>query len=63
MQSFEGVLRDPQHLKRFCRFADPLELWRRRAKDVRGEALPGGHYINEEAPRQVEDWLLRFFGG
>ena len=45
------------------RFADPLELWRRRAKDVRGEALPGGHYINEEAPRQVEDWLLRFFGG
>src|SRR5215475_10599266 len=30
------------------RFADPLALWRDRAKDVRGEALPTGHYVNEE---------------
>jgi haloacetate dehalogenase len=44
------------------RFADPLEHWRRRAHDVRGEALPTGHYINEEAPRQVVDWFVRFFG-
>ena len=45
------------------RFADPLGLWRLRAEDVRGEALPSGHYVNEEAPEQVLDWFLRFFGG
>jgi haloacetate dehalogenase len=44
------------------RFADPLALWRQRAEDVRGEALPSGHYVNEEAPGQVVDWFLRFFG-
>ena len=43
------------------RFADPLGLWRLRANDVRGEALPTGHYVNEEAPDQVLDWFLRFF--
>jgi hypothetical protein len=25
------------------------------------EALPSGHYVNEEAPEQVLDWFLRFF--
>jgi haloacetate dehalogenase len=45
------------------RFADPLSLWRQRAEDVRGEALPSGHYVNEEAPEQVLDWFLRFFPG
>jgi haloacetate dehalogenase len=45
------------------RFADPLGLWKLRAEDVRGEALPTGHYVNEEAPAQVADWFLRFFGG
>jgi hypothetical protein len=29
---------------------------------VRGEALPSGHYVNEEAPQQVLDWFQRFFG-
>jgi haloacetate dehalogenase len=43
------------------RFADPLGLWRQRAEDVRGEALPSGHNVNEEAPQQVLDWFLRFF--
>jgi haloacetate dehalogenase len=38
-----------------------LELWRQRAEDVRGETLPSGHYVNEEAPRQMLDWFLRFF--
>jgi haloacetate dehalogenase len=42
------------------RFADPRALWRQRA-DVRGEALPSGHYVNEEAPQQVLDWFLSFF--
>ena len=45
------------------RFADPLGLWRQRAEDVRGEALPSGHYVNEEAPEQVLAWFLRFFVG
>ena len=44
------------------RFADPLAIWRQRAQDVRGEALPTGHYVNEEAPEQILDWFLRFFG-
>jgi haloacetate dehalogenase len=44
------------------RYADPIGMWRRRAEDVRGEALPSGHYVNEEAPEQVLDWFLRFFG-
>ena len=45
------------------RFNDPLGIWRQRARDVQGEALPGGHYVNEEAPEQVLDWFLRFFRG
>ncbi len=44
------------------RFAAPLDLWRLRAEDVRGEALPSGHYVNEEAPEEVLEWFLRFFG-
>ncbi|MGE0416405.1 MAG: alpha/beta fold hydrolase [Acetobacteraceae bacterium] len=44
------------------RFPDPLALWRARAEDVRGEALPTGHYVNEEAPDQMLAWFLRFFG-
>ena len=43
------------------RFADPLGLWRLRANDIRGEALPTGHYVNEEAPDQVLEWFFRFF--
>jgi haloacetate dehalogenase len=42
-------------------FADPLSIWRERAHDVSGEALPCGHYVNEEAPDEVAEWLLRFF--
>jgi len=26
------------------------------------QALPSGHYVNEEAPEQVLEWFLRFFG-
>ena len=42
-------------------FADPLSIWRERAKNVSGEGLPCGHYVNEEAPEQVIEWLFRFF--
>lgn len=32
---------------------DPLALWRAAAYDVRGAALPGGHYLAEELPQMV----------
>ena len=41
---------------------DCLALWRERASDVRGEALPGGHYLAEELPDMVVERLLAFFG-
>ncbi len=44
-----------------ARCFDVLELWRRRASDVRGETLPSGHYIPEECPELLGDKLLRFF--
>ena len=39
---------------------DALDLWRERAVDVRGEALPGGHYLAEELPEMVAERLLGF---
>lgn len=38
----------------------PLQEWRRRAADVRGHALPCGHYIAEEVPQLLLDELLPF---
>lgn len=40
---------------------DCLDLWRRRADDVTGETLPGGHYLAEECPDLVCERFLRFF--
>lgn len=40
---------------------DCLDLWRRRARDVRGRALPGGHYLAEELPDAVLAEFLDFF--
>ncbi len=40
---------------------DCLGLWRQRAADVRGQALPGGHYLAEELPERVLDEFIRFF--
>jgi haloacetate dehalogenase len=40
---------------------DPLALWRQRATDVSGEALPGGHFLAEELPNQVSQHLIDFF--
>ena len=39
---------------------DPLKEWRRIAGDVRGEALPCGHYIPEEAPDALLERALPF---
>lgn len=40
---------------------DVLSLWRERAGDVSGRALPCGHYIAEEAPAALLDEALKFF--
>lgn len=42
---------------------DCLALWRERAADVRGEALPGGHYLAEELPDAVAARLADFMIG
>ena len=43
---------------------DCLNLWRERAADVRGKALPGGHYLAEECPDAVlAEWLAFFAQG
>ncbi len=39
---------------------DPLALWRSVARDVRGEALPCGHYLPEEAPALLLERVLPF---
>lgn len=42
---------------------DPLAQWRLVAQDVRGEALPCGHYIAEEAPAALLERVLPFLDG
>jgi haloacetate dehalogenase len=39
---------------------DALALWREAAQDVRGHALPCGHYIPEEAPQPLLEAALPF---
>ena len=41
----------------------PLDAWRRVARDVRGEALPCGHYIAEEAPDELLARVQPFLAG
>ena len=41
---------------------DPLEAWKEVATDVRGKALPGGHYIAEEMPEILLEETLPFLG-
>jgi haloacetate dehalogenase len=40
---------------------DPLADWRSVAADVRGQALPAGHYLAEEVPEETLRELRRFF--
>jgi haloacetate dehalogenase len=40
---------------------DALALWRERATDVSGRALPGGHYLAEELPEEVTEEFEAFF--
>ncbi len=39
---------------------DPLPIWREKALDVRGEALPCGHFLPEEAPAETLAALSTF---
>jgi haloacetate dehalogenase len=39
---------------------EPLTVWREYATDVRGHALPTGHFVPEEAPDPVIEALLNF---
>ena len=39
---------------------DVLETWRERASDVRGDALPGGHFMPEESPEETYRALREF---
>ena len=41
---------------------DPLAEWRKVADDVRGQALPCGHYIPEEAPQALLQAIEPFLG-
>lgn len=41
---------------------DVLAVWRERAEDVRGRALPCGHFLPEEAPEETYSELREFFG-
>ena len=45
-----------------ARCFDVLELWRKRATNVRGESVSSGHYIPEECPDLLAKRLLAFFG-
>lgn len=42
---------------------DVLATWREKASDVRGRALPSGHFLPEEAPEATAAALADFFGG
>ena len=39
---------------------DPLAEWQKVATDVRGQALPCGHYIGEEVPQLLLEHVLPF---
>jgi haloacetate dehalogenase len=41
---------------------EPLSVWQQYAADVRGHALPTGHFLPEEAPDQVSAALHEFLG-
>ncbi|MFF3442674.1 alpha/beta fold hydrolase [Streptosporangium sp. NPDC002721] len=42
---------------------DVLDIWRRYADDVRGRAVPSGHYVPEEVPELTAELLGSFLSG
>jgi haloacetate dehalogenase len=45
------------------RLYDVLEVWREYASDVRGRALPAGHFLAEERPEETAEELVSFLRG
>ena len=43
-----------------ARTYDVIEVWRERAADVTGRALPCGHFVPEECPEETAEFLLAF---
>ena len=43
------------------KYFDVLVEWRKRALDIRGKALPGGHYLAEELPELMCQEFIEFF--
>jgi haloacetate dehalogenase len=43
--------------------ADAPEVWRAWADDVTGARVPGGHFVPEEAPRELVELLVPFLRG
>ena len=39
-----------------------LTVWRERAVEVRGKALPCGHFLPEELPRETATEIMKFLG-
>ena len=37
-----------------------LEIWRERAREVHGKALPCGHFLAEEAPAETLAEVVQF---
>lgn len=44
-------------------YDDPLAVWRQWAPDVRGRAMPGGHFLPEESPEETAAELVAFLDG
>ena len=49
--------------QRDARGWDPVAIWRDWARDVRGESLPCGHFLPEEAPAETLAAILPFLAG
>ncbi|HEV2920169.1 MAG TPA: alpha/beta hydrolase [Actinomycetota bacterium] len=45
------------------RAEDPLASWRPLCDDLRGQGVPGGHFVAEEAPAETLALLVEFFAG
>ncbi len=43
------------------RMYEPLKVWRDWAEDITGHAVPGGHFLPEEAPQETLEAMVAFF--
>jgi haloacetate dehalogenase len=43
-----------------ARWYDVVATWQERATDVRGKALPGGHWLPEQVPDELYTELMAF---